>query len=86
MWDCFIAFSWQGQDGQRAIAVVNYAPNQSQCYIALPYPNLSGQMVQLKDLIGPEVYDRTGDSLVAPGLYLDLPAWGYGVYTLVQKG
>ena len=50
--DCFIAFAWQGADGQRAIAVVNYAPNQSQCSIPLPWPDLGGQMYQLKDLMG----------------------------------
>lgn len=85
-WDCFIAFSWQGQDGQRAIVVVNYAPNQSQCYIPLVWPDLGEHMYQLKDLMGSEIYERTGDNLLSPGLYLDLPAWRYGVYELIQNG
>ena len=84
-WDCFIAFAWQGADGQRAIAVVNYAPNQSQCYIPLLWSDLGEQMYQLKDLVGSEIYDRTGGSLLSPGLYMDLQAWGYGVYELIQK-
>ena len=45
--------------------------------------DLSGQLFRLNNLMGPEVYDRSGDSLVTPGLYLDLPAWGYSVYQLV---
>jgi hypothetical protein len=85
-WDCFITFAWQGADGQRAIAVVNYAPNQSQCYIPLPWSDLGGQMYRLKDLMGAESYDRSGDSLLSPGLYLDLPAWGYQVFELLQPG
>ncbi|HEY8037035.1 MAG TPA: alpha-amylase family glycosyl hydrolase [Methylobacter sp.] len=85
-WECFIAFAWQGADGQRAIAAVNYAPNQSQCSIPLLWPDLGERMYQLKDLMGSEIYDRTGDSLLSPGLYMDLPAWGYGVYELIQKG
>ena len=83
-WDCFIAFGWQGADGQRAIAVVNYAPNQSQCYIPLPWSELSEQMYQLKDLMGTDNYERSGESLLSPGLYLDLPAWGYQVFQLIQ--
>ncbi len=81
-WECFIAFAWQGEDGKRAIAVVNYAPNQSQCYVPLPWSNLGAQMYQLKDLMGAASYDRRGADLLVPGLYLDLPAWGYHVFDL----
>jgi hypothetical protein len=84
--DCFIAFAWQGVDGQRAIAVVNYAPNQSQCYLTLPWPNLHGQMYRLNNLMATDSYGRSGDSLLSPGLYLDLPAWGYGVFELIREG
>ena len=36
--------------------------------------------MRLKDLTGPAVYDRDGNSLVSQGLYLDLPPWGYHVF------
>jgi glycosidase len=85
-WNCLIAFAWQGTDGQRALAVVNYAPNQSQCYIPLPWSDLGAQMYRLKNLMGAESYDRSGDSLLSPGLYLDLPAWGYQVFESLQLG
>ena len=85
-WDCFIAFAWQGADGQRAFVVVNYAPNQSQCYIPLPWSDLGEQMYQLKDLMGAESYERSGNSLLSPGLYLDLPPWGYQVFELIHLG
>jgi hypothetical protein len=84
-WDCFIAFAWQGVDGRQAIVVVNYAPNQSQCYVPFLWSDLSEQMYQLKDLMGTESYDRSGDSLVSPGLYLDLPEWGYRVFELIRN-
>ena len=32
-WDCFVAFAWQGPGGERLLVAVNYAPNQSQCYV-----------------------------------------------------
>jgi hypothetical protein len=65
---------------------VNYAPNQSQCYIPLPWSDLGGQMYRLKDLMGAESYERSGDSLLSPGLYLDLPAWGYHLFELPCLG
>ena len=68
------------QDGQRRLMAVNYAGNQSQCYVRLPFPELSGHTVRLKDLMGPASYDRDGSDLVSRGLYLDLPAWGYHVF------
>jgi hypothetical protein len=61
---------------------VNYAGNQSQCYLRLPFPELSGHTVRLKDLTGPACYDRDGSELASRGLYLDLPAWGYHVFDL----
>ena len=38
--DCFIAFAWQDPDGERLLVTVNYAPNQSQCYVRLPFDDL----------------------------------------------
>jgi hypothetical protein len=78
--DCFIAWSWQGGDGQRQLVAVNYAGNQSQCYVHLPFEDLSGCAVRLKDLTSPAVYDRDGNNLASQGLYLDLPPWGYHVF------
>jgi hypothetical protein len=59
---------------------VNYAGDQSQCYLRLPFPELSGHTVRLKDLTGPASYDRDGSELASRGLYLDLPPWGYHVF------
>jgi len=80
--DCFIASSWERDDGQRMMTIVNYAPNQSQCYVRLPFSDLAGRAVRLKDLMGPASYDRDGSDLVSRGLYLDLPPWGYHVFEM----
>jgi hypothetical protein len=61
---------------------VNYAGKQGQCYVRLPFPDLSGRAVQLKDLLGPASYDRDGSDLVSRGLYLDVPAWSYHAFDL----
>ena len=80
--DCFVAFTWQGADGERLVVAVNYAPNQSQCYLRLPFSDLAGRQWQLQDLIGGATYGRAGDDLQARGLYLDLPPWQYHVFDL----
>jgi hypothetical protein len=81
-WDGFLAWSWEGQDGRRLIAV-NYAGTQGQCYVRLPFADLAGRAVRLKDLMGPAAYDRDGNGLTSGGLYLDMPAWGYHVFDVV---
>jgi hypothetical protein len=78
--DCFIAWSWQGADGQRRLIAVNYADHQSQCYVRLPFTELSSRVVRLKDLAGPVTYDQDGNDLVSRGLYLDLQPWGFHVF------
>ena len=77
----FIAFAWSDLDERRLI-VVNYSSHPSQCYLALPWDNLSGNTWRLTDRLGTAVYDRSGDDLSNRGLYLDLPAWGYHVFTV----
>jgi hypothetical protein len=81
-WDCFIAWCWRAPDGQRRLIAVNYAANQSQCYVRLPFPDLTGRMVRLVDALSSVRYERGGDELAARGLYLDLPPWGYHVFDL----
>ena len=81
-WDCFLAFAWQSIGGERLLAVVNFAPNQSQCYVRLPFADLGNGQWQLRDLLGNARYDRDGNDLAARGLYLDLTPWGYHVFSL----
>src|SRR5438874_9715145 len=66
-WDCFIAFGWQGPDEQRLVNAVNYAPNQSQCYVRLPFPDLAGTQWQLQDQLGNAHYVRDGNARNAAG-------------------
>jgi hypothetical protein len=78
--DCFLAFTWQGPGEEKLLVTMNYAATQSQCYVPLPFPNLGGRTVRLKDLMGPVCYERDRDDLLSRGLYLDVPGWGYHVF------
>ncbi len=81
-WDGFLAFAWQGHDGERLLTAVNYAPNQSQCYVRLPFTDLGGRRWRLEDQIGAAVYDREGYNLQSSGLYLDMAPWQACVFSL----
>jgi hypothetical protein len=83
-WDCFLAFAWQGPAGERLLVTVNYAPNQSQCHVRLPFTDLSSQKWRLDDLIGNATYERDGADLQAHGLYLDEPPWRASIFSLTK--
>lgn len=80
--DCFVAFAWENASDERLLAVVNYAPNQSQCYIQPPFPDLAGKPWRLEDQLGSAVYDRDGSELQERGLFLDMSPWQAAVYSL----
>ena len=83
-WDCFLAFAWHGPDGERLLVAVNYAPNQSQCYVRLPFADLGNSPWRLEDLLSTATYDREGNDLQARGLYLDVSPWHASVFSLTK--
>jgi glycosidase len=77
--DGFLAFGWQ-RDTAHVLVAVNYAGNQAQCYVRVPFADLAGRAVRLTDLMSGARYERAGSDLVSTGLYVDLPPWGYHVF------
>lgn len=82
----FIAFLWTGDDGARWVVAVNYQPHRGQCRLPLPCPELAGRRALLVDALGLARYDRDGDALLSPGLFLDMPAWGYHAFEVRYPG
>ena len=80
--DDFIAYAWVGDNDARHLVVVNYAGNQGQCLLTLPFPELRGKPVRLTDAMGTEVYDRDGAELVGNGLFIDHAPWRFNVFEL----
>jgi hypothetical protein len=78
--DCFVAFAWQGPGGERMLIAVNYADNQSQCHVRLPFADLGGKTWRLRDLFGSVTYDRDGEGLERPGLFLDMKPMSYHAF------
>jgi Alpha amylase, catalytic domain len=83
-WDCFLAFAWHDPGGERLLVAVNYAPNQSQCYIRLPFADLGNNPWRLADLLSTTTYDREGNDLQARGLYVNVSPWQASVFSLTK--
>ncbi len=62
---------------ERRLVVVNLGDRPAQARIRLPWADLGGQWWLLADAFTGERYRRGGDELLDPGLYVDLPPWGY---------
>ncbi len=82
----FICFAWR-QNGKIAYLIaVNYADHASQCYIRFPHGSLREEALLLQDVMGPEVYERSGRDMVNQGLYVAMPPWAYHVFRLTASG
>jgi glycosidase len=77
----FLAHQWTAHDARRLI-VVNWSAEQAQCLLPLDLPAQAGVSWRLIDLLGPASYLRDGGELSKPGLYLDMPAYGYHLFDL----
>ena len=80
--DGFVAYAWAEKGGGRYLVVVNYAGNQGQCRLPLPFSEFRGKQVRLTDAMGTEQYNRDGDDLVDSGLYIDHSPWRFNVFQL----
>jgi glycosidase len=81
-WDCVLAFAWQGEGSDWLLVAVNYAANQSQCFVRLPFTDLGSRQWRLVDQMGKGVYARDGNDLETRGLYLDMAPWQVAVFSL----
>jgi hypothetical protein len=69
----FVLVQWQTKEPEFDLVVVNLDSQRSQCYAPLSVEGLSRCNWALKDLLGEEYYERSGNDLQTQGLYLDVP-------------
>ena len=70
------AWRWAGSD-RRHLIVVNLSGTPSQGRVRLPGLALAGRTWRMGDLMSGDVFERSGDEMTEPGLYVDLPPWGF---------
>ena len=71
-----LAWSWTGS-GKHFLAVVNLAERHSRGRVRMPGLQLAGRSWRLVDLLSGDAFERNGDEMTDPGLFVDLKPWGY---------
>ena len=69
-----------GQGGQRAARRRELRAEPGPVLRPAAVRRAARASVRLRDRMSAAVYDRSGDDLLARGLYLDVPGWGYHVF------
>src|SRR5262249_44714019 len=80
--DCFLAYAWEGIGDERLLVAVNYACNQSQCYVRLPFTDLANGQWRIQDQLSSFACYRDGNDLRSRGLYLDMTPRQAAIYSL----
>ena len=71
-----VAWSW-ARNGKHHLVVVNLAERPSQGRVRMPGLHLAGRALRLVDLLSGDVFERNGDEMTEPGLFVDLKPWRF---------
>ncbi len=78
-----LAWAWAGDGGSdRHVVVVNLSGQPAQGRVPLGWANLPGRSWHLTDLFGEGVFERDGDELTSPGLFVALTPWQFHLLAL----
>jgi hypothetical protein len=76
--------AWCWHDGkERRLVVVNLADAPSQGKLRVPWDNLPGRSWRLEELLNYGDFVRSGDEMHGPGMYVELPPWGYHLLSCI---
>jgi Alpha amylase, catalytic domain len=80
-----VAWVWVKDDDRRLI-VVNLSESAVQARVQVPWEDLRGQTWRLRDALSDASYERNGDEMVAPGLYVEMGPWEGNVFQSSRTG
>jgi glycosidase len=80
----YISYTWEGARDEKILIAINYSPDYSQCFVKIPFQDLSGNTWSLHDLMSGNIYGRDGDELKEKGLYLDEPGWKVYIFLFAR--
>nr|WP_269117413.1 alpha-amylase family glycosyl hydrolase [Ramlibacter monticola] len=83
-WRDVVGWCWRRGDA-RFLVAVNLSERPAQAQVQLPWEDLAGRSWQLDDLLSQARYDRDGDTMRQPGLYVDLPPWGFHLLRIAPR-
>lgn len=71
-----VAWNWV-KDDERYLIVVNLGDGPVQARVQVRWPDAGGGAWNLLDLSSGAKYERDGDQMLSPGLYVELGPWNY---------
>jgi len=69
-----VAWRWE-KGNERYLVVVNLSDSPAQALIHVGWNDFAGQTWKLSDMLSGLTYERSGDEMLSPGLYVDLAPW-----------
>lgn len=70
--------AWSRQKGdERCLIIVNLSDSPAQARLQVPWAGQTGVTRSLVDVLSGEAFDRQGDEMFSPGLYVELGPWNY---------
>ena len=78
-----ISWNWVTKDDRRLV-VVNLSEHPVQARVRVPGKEIPGAKWHLTDAFSGWSYDRDGDEMAGPGLYIELNAWSYYFFQCVR--
>ena len=76
-----VAWSWV-KDRDRYLIIVNLSDSAAQAVVQAPWDELRGKSWRLVDVLSGQTYERNGDEMRDPGLYVDLKPWNCHFFRL----
>jgi glycosidase len=76
-----VGWGWK-REKERYFIIVNLSNRPSQARVRWPWDDAAGGARRLTDVFSGQVYDRDGNELCDPGLYVDLAPWAFHFFRL----
>ncbi len=80
-----VAWGWV-KDEDRRLIVVNLSEGEVQARVQVPWEDLRGQTWRLRDGLSDASYERNGDEMLAPGLYVEMGPWECSIFQCGHAG
>ncbi len=76
-----LAWCWV-KDDERYLIIINYGDGSAQAMVCVPWDEVGGKTWRLADGLTGEIFERSGDEMKGPGLYVDLGPWKFHFFRL----
>ena len=80
-----VAWNWL-KDNDRHLIIVNLSDSSAQAHVQVPWEELRGKTWGLVDVLSGQTYERNGDEMRDPGLYVELKPWNCYFFRLHEVG